>query len=558
MNITSLKQRTQEAGDFFNAVKDAANKPDGTFDSAAATEFVLDGVSRSDTVMPEKMQILFDEVGKKHIGSVTQALLDGANKYREAHGMDVPPDLIEYAMHMGFTTTQHAIDGLGFGLKFDSATSDHGDNLSLQPNRAVVSILMALSEGIPFAHYLPVDIGSNQAKLAILSHLAGKQYGGYAASGLMDGQYSGDAFINSGRIHLTTSAAGAHTGQITSVQATDETCAAVAGNVVAVNLLRGRSIVYVNGIPCAKEVSASGTGNSTVSGSITIASTTYQIGGTINTDTGVIALTSTPALNNAIPVVVEAFIDYERQPSLIPNMVTSADVYDIFALPGRVYTQQTPDARTQMQNELGVDPYSESLMAIQLQYANERHFDLLRKARRLATNSTGTFDFAWTTQGAQKTRSQILQDFAAKLSAVSQEVALKTLGFGISHLYVGNNMKSMIMGMPSDMFQPSGIQERAGIFRIGRLFGRYEVYYDPKVVSDSVSTSSVLCIGKAPDVARNPFVMGDAVAPTVIPLGVGTDLKAGSGFYVRGFQAVNPHQPSAMACASISVTNMGM
>jgi len=117
----------------------------------------------------------------------------------------------------------------------------------------------------------------------------------------MDGVASGDAYISSSRTHATTNAAGAHSGQLTSVQATPDTCAA---NVVAVNLLRGRSNVFVNGQLVAQEVSSTGTGASTVSGAVTILGVTYQIGGTINTDTGVIA--------NSVPVIVEGFIDYER------------------------------------------------------------------------------------------------------------------------------------------------------------------------------------------------------------------------------------------------------
>ena len=69
----------------------------------------------------------------------------------------------------------------------DSATSMHHDPISLQPNRAVVAILSAAGEPIPFAHYLPADIGSNQAILAIMNHRAGNTFGAYEQDGLMDG-----------------------------------------------------------------------------------------------------------------------------------------------------------------------------------------------------------------------------------------------------------------------------------------------------------------------------------------------------------------------------------
>jgi hypothetical protein len=554
--ILVQKKKTQQAGIFVEQLKEAAGAG-ATFDSAAASDFVGGALSQAESPMPKELQIIMDETPADKRGAVTKAILDGVGIYEEKNGVPAPADLIEYAFHLGFGHTSE-------GLKLDSANSGHADNLSLQPNRAVVSILMALSEGIPFVHYLPADIGSNEAKIGIVSHLAGSNYGRYSQNGLMDGVNNGDAYISPSRIHTAAHADdtgfGNHTGQLTSIQSDEDSCAAVGGNSVAVKLLRGRSVVYVNGKIVAREVSQAGSGTSTVSGSVVISGTTYQIGGTINTDTGAIALTTTPDIGAGVPLVVEGFIDYERQPELIPSIISNGEMFSLYAKAWRAFTQVTPDARSQMINELGVDPLSEALVNIQLQYANERHYELLWKAKRIALGNanTGTFDMAWSTQGAQKTRAQIWQDFSALLGAISQQMAIDTLGFGISHLYVGKYMKAQLEGLPSDIFQSSGIQERPGIFRLGRLFGRYEVCYTPKVVTDSNSATQVLCIGRAPDVARNPFMAGDAVAPNLIDLSVGTDLKRGQAFYGRGFTEVTPYAPSTNACALISVSNMGL
>ncbi len=118
----------------------------------------------------------------------------------------------------------------------------------------------------------------------------------------------------------------------------------------------------------------------------------------------------------------------------------------------------------------------------------------------------------------------------------------------------------MMQSLPSNMFTPSGIPARPGIYRIGRLFGRFEVYYTPKGVPEWIDgghqAASVLCIGRATDVTRNPFVLGDAVAPSVIPLAVNADLKTGAGFYARNFTAVNPHRQSSLGCAMINLINL--
>lgn len=544
------KRETAEVAKFIDSLKDNAVKA-GTFDSAAAADFMATAINQNSSVtVPATLQAVLDEVKGDDASLVTRSILDGVSAYESQHGSAAPADVIEQALHLAYATT----DGARRRYQLDSANSNASDAMGLQPNRAVVAILSAMGDAIPFAHYLPADIGSNEAVLAIMSHNAGTTFGRYAEGGLMDGSLSGDAYVSSSRVNksMPVVTTGAVTGALTSIQDTEETCAGG----VTVKLLRGRSLVYVNGVIAAKEVEATGSGNSTVSGSITIAGTSYSIGGTINTDTGVYALTTTPAMPITIPVVVEGFIDYERAPELTPSIITAVNTYKLHAKPWRVTTHQTIDSRTQMANELGLDPYSESVIAIQAQFANERHYEVLAKARRLAANNQSDFDFAWATRSAQMNRSQIWQDFASVLGAASQQMAIDTMNHGITHLYVGKKLASQLMALPREVFEPSGVAERPNIFRIGRLFGRFEVYYTPKGVTETSTSGQVLCIGRATDVTRNPFILGDAVPPTVIPLAVGSDLRQGAGFYARNFTAVNPNGPSSLGCALINVINL--
>ncbi|MCY1398415.1 hypothetical protein D9M71_134470 [compost metagenome] len=504
--------------------------------------------------MPAKLRIVLDEADDKSATMVTRAILDGATTYERMHGTQAPADLLEQAIHLAYGTSNAARRAM-----LDSATSNHSDALSLQPNRAVVAILTTLSEAIPFAHYLPADIQSNEAKLAIMSHQAGKDYGRYSQGALMDGAYSGDTYISSSREHRCEivldagNPTGAITGKLTAIQLDGETCKPDAPEV---KLLRGRSLVYVNGLIAAREVSGNGAGASIVSGQVTIGGTQHQIAGTIHPDTGVIALTSTPPMAATNSVVVEGFVDYERAPELTPSIITAVDTYVLHAKPWRVTTHQTIDSRTQMANELGLDPHSEGVIGIQAQFANERHYEVLRKAKRLAKQNTDTFDFNWSNAGDFKVRADVWRDFGAVLGAVSQRMAIATMNHGVTHLYVGEKVAAQLCSLQNDIWESSGIVERPGIFRLGRLFGRYDVYYSPKEVNETEDAAEIVCVGRATDVTRNPFVLGDAVAPTVIPLAVNADLKTGAGFYARNFTAVNPHQASAMGCALINVTNL--
>ncbi|HGM6620290.1 TPA: hypothetical protein ACKP6Y_001654 [Pseudomonas aeruginosa] len=548
------KRETAEVAQFVETLKNEAAKG-GVFDSAAADDFVSTAINQSGSVkVPEKLKIVLDEADDKTAAMVTRAIFDGANTYERMHGAPAPADLLEQAIHLAYGTSNEARRAM-----LDSASSNASDPLSLQPNRAVVAILTTLSEAIPFAHYLPADIQSNEAKLAIMTHQAGKDYGRYTQGALMDGAFSGDTYISSSREHKCEivldvgNPTGAITGKLTSIQTDGDTCNPAAPEV---KLLRGRSLVYVNGLIAAREVSGTGTGPSVVSGQTSIAGTVHQISGTVHPDTGVIALVSTPPMAATNSVVVEGFIDYERAPELTPSIVTAVDTFQLFAKPWRVTTHQTIDSRTQMANELGLDPYSEGVIGIQAQFANERHYEVLRKAKRLAKQNTDTFNFNWSNAGDFKVRADVWRDFGSVLGAASQRMAIATLNHGITHLYVGEKIAAQLSSLQNDIWEPSGIVERPGIFRLGRLFGRYDVYYTPKEVTESADAAEILCVGRATDVTRNPFVLGDAVAPTVIPLAVNADMKTGAAFYARNFTAVNPHQPSAMGCALITVTDL--
>ncbi len=542
--------KTAEIGAFVDGLRENAVGSAGTFDSASASDFVNSVRNGSGTSVPPLLDSIMQDVGVENENHVTRAVLDGINEFEARHGVAPTADVIEWALHQGYGTTEEARRK----YSLDSANSAQHDQLSLQPNRAVIAIVSAIAEAIPVAHYLPADIGSNEAKLAIINHEAGSGHGGYVAGALMDGVQSGYHYISTSRLHKATLNTGTWEGKVTAIQTDDETCDQAAPNV---NLLRGRSIVYVNGFPVGKESDPSGSAaNSPFTGSIVIGSTTHLLSGFITVATGVFEVVANPALPGSATVHVEAFLDLEKSPELTPIINSAARTYALFATPWRATTHQTIDSRTQFTNELGIDPASEALMAVRMQFANERHYQVLGQALRLGQNNADAFNFDWAGQKSDKTRSQVWQDFSAVLGRVSQKMAEDTMDRGLTHLYVPKNVLSQFQGMPSNLWEPSGVSARPGIFRAGRLFGQYDVYYAPRMVVDSTSSASkIVGIGRSSQVARNSFVLGDAVAPVVNPLAFGQDMRYGAGFYARNFTSVNPHQPSARGCAVIDITN---
>ncbi|PKF35566.1 hypothetical protein [Acinetobacter proteolyticus] len=460
----------------------------------------------------------------------------------------MPADVLEQAFHSAYSVTPEAqkvaLDATGTSLQ--SAQS-------YQSNRAIIAILATTTEAIPFVHYLPADIKSNEAKLAILEHITGSESGHYKEGALLDGAHSGDRYISSARDHvLEHGEDGSLSGKITLIQESQDKCDP---NGKVVKLVRGSTIIYVNGLRAGQEVQAKAA-VSPIAGSVVLEGTTYTLSGTVNTDNGDIDVKVNPPLPKTVAVLAEGFIDYERQEDLTPEIITGVETFNLFANSWRVTTRQSIDSRTQMANELGLDSYSEGVIAIQAQFSNERHYDVLRKARRVAVCNRETFDFNWSKAGDFKVRADIWRDFSGVLGSVSQKMALLTMNHGVTHLYVGEKVAAQMRGLPSDIWQSSGITAKAGIYRLGRLFGMYDVYYSPRVVNENAESAEILCIGQASDVTRNPFILGDAVAPTVIPLATNSDFKSGAGYYARNFTSVNPHGHSAQGAALITVTNL--
>jgi hypothetical protein len=334
---------------------------------------------------------------------------------------------------------------------------------------------------------------------------------------------------------------------------------AAAGNPIM--LLRGRTIVYVNGIIAAQET---GNGSNTAAqvtfaGTVRLGNTDFALTGTIKPATGEVVVTPSQALPAGTVVTVEAFVDYEADPTKTPKMQVQAQVFSLYASPFRVTYQVTPESRSQFANEVGVDAGAEAMMAVRGQYAMERHYNALAKAKMIGKFlNNWTYDFDYETQIQQKTRAQIWQDFASVVGMASQAMAEKTADHGITHMYVGKYVAAQFRSMDATLFQSSGITDRPGIYRVGRLFGLYEVYYAPWVVNEAPdgSTSEIICVGRSTQTARCPVIMGDASAPMFEPLGTTETLKTGYGFHARSFNAVNPHAMSAAGCAVITVKNL--
>ncbi|WP_186083673.1 hypothetical protein [Burkholderia gladioli] len=520
----------------------AARSSDGgaLFDSAGAAKAGLDAMHNTPGATPGVLSELLGNVKEEDEAGIVGAIFDGAAAYEREHGFRPQGDILLSAVAQA-------------NALFDSATNAHHDQISLAPAPPIVAILSALAEACPFAGYLPADRGSNEARLIIVTHQAGSTWGGYTQGDLMDGIACGSPYFASSR-----------TADLSSADADGNYAFAFTATPTAgapLKLLRGRTIVYVNGLIAAAEV---GNGPSTaasvpIAGAFTLAGVQYSLSGTISPGAGTVTVKPSAALPAGTVVTAEVFVDYEADASVTPEMQVQAMVYQMFASPYRANYRITPESRSQFANEVGVDAGSEAMMAVRGQYSMERHYQAIYKAKRIGKfQNLSQYDFQYAEQIQQKTRAQIWQDFQAVLGRASQKMAEDTADHGITHLYVTKAVLAQFRSMPADLWQGSGIVDRPGIFRAGRLFGQYDVYYTPKglIEADDGSSAEILAVGRSTQTARCPIIFGDASSPLFEPLGMGLDQKTGYGFNARSFTSQNPHEMSAKGAALIEVINL--
>lgn len=505
----------------------------------------------NDIKVPGVLGRLLGGVPEKAHGSVLDAVVNGAALFQKEHGFKAPAEFLEVAIHQAFPAGVREADSK---ILLDSATNAHIDNLSLQPDRVIVSIISTLAEAIPFAAPLPVDIRSNEARLAIITHHAKSNFGDYSVDDSLDGINAGGQYLDSERmLSLSTNGGGASGSPLSGVFTAKGAGAVSAGN-PAVPLLAARQVVYINGFPAVREAED---GSGVIAGKFKIGSTDYTITGTVDAANGAITVQSSPALPANTKVSAAGYIDFEKAPGLAPEVGMKGVVYKLFARASRGLVSTSIDANTQFNNELSVDPQSESLLALRSQQANERHYRALAKMKAIAGNLTDNYDFKASTYLEQKTRAMVMMDLASTLGRVSQVMANNTNDHGIDTLYTTGFLAAMFLALPAELFTPSGVTPRPGIWRMGRFLGLYDVYYMPKGLNDDGMSSELLCLGRSTQgVARNPIVVGDAVPAMFMPLALGTDFVGKQGYYQRSFTDVNPYLPAAQGAALITVTNM--
>jgi hypothetical protein len=545
-----LEETEARIDSLVGAAREDGNMLDSISGSAVST--IKEAVANANKLLPDRMARLLDRIdGDKDRARAVHSLLDGIARYEHRNGH--MPDgalidaVISQAEHVADGTATNVLPG---GMTLDSiSTNNQSTPLSHQANRIAVAITGGLSEAMPFGAYLPSDLNSNESKLAIISAVAGSDFGGYTKGRILDGTGGGLEYTRSERMLDLVMAEDRKTG-------TFKVTAQIGGAGAQVPILQGRTRVFVDGMPVGQEV-VTGSSVSQLSGHYTRTQDEgYSITGQVNVDTGEGTVNFNPALPAGVWPEVQAFVDFERKPDLAPHINTKSVSYSLYCAPSRVLMQVTPDSNSQTRAELGADGLTIAVQAARNQVATERYVASLRKLKRIAKRTHRVYDFDAGKQLISKTRAAVWRDFGSFAATVDQEVANNTMEFGLNIWYVGAIGMAQFLSMDSTDFVPSGVSAKAGIWRVGKYKGKYDVYYTPYVVEETETEIEILCVGRSAQVARNPIVLSDAVPLTLIPLAVNPDLKSGAALFKRDLTEVNPHTASAMGCALITIRNV--
>lgn len=516
--------------------------------------------------MPEALGQLLDQVGDKSV-LVLDSIAEGVRAFEDLHGRTPDANLLAAALQQaGASVHDYTMDGKQVVL--DSASSAGMDTQSLQANRAVVSIMNLFETAIPFAAYLPTDIASNEAKLAILRHTAKSALGGYAADDMLNGSRIGRSYASSARLlSFPTAISAPVTLKCTSRNNTTGTSGDLFGlycnqSLAGVPINRGQTIITVNGLVAVEEGRNPTGTTSPMNGTIKLGGVEYTIVAFASPDAGEVTINSiTPALPAGTEVQAEVCINFTKAPALAPELGVGIDTWSLFASTERMLTSTDIDAQTQAIRELNIDIGSQQLRAARAQQAMERYYRALRMAYGASANTVLTHDFDSDGRTAALVRAQIWGDFGPTLSAASQQIAEKTMDYGAEFAYIDRRVTSEFQGLPITMFEPSGQRPTSGIWRVGRLMNMVDVYSIPDGTgilpgNAAAGTHEMLLIGRGSDPGRAPVVLGDAVPTMLVDMATNKDFATNKGLYARNFTKRNPHQPSALGCARINITGL--
>lgn len=521
----------------------------GSLIEASKNPAAFDDSSSVWSEAPETVRELGGLVKNSQIG---MAITQGVAAYKKEHGYEPSGAVLDSAIHMALNAISHthATSATNNMATFDNVSSTQS-NAPMVANRAALVLHNAIGLAIPNAGYVPMTDGL-AGKIIVVGHAAGNNVGEYNKNDSLDGLAAGKNFMSSERVVLAESSDNtSYTAKIKHAQSDTD----------GSPIIPSHTEVLINGIPCsASAINADvRKANVPLSGNTSLEDgKEYSFTGNVAVETGEVTLKFTPALPSGATVHVVGLLNYEHETmkDKRPRLLATSTPLDFRASFMSGVYQVSQEASVQFKVEVRLDPASEAMFAMQQQALTERHFNYLRSMYRIAQSYKHIANLSGATRLNDRSMKSLWADVLFKLNEADTAMVERTSAFGIACLYVGKKGAAHIQSLPRDIFEPSGNMAVAGIYRLGRLFGKYEVYYTPNVLNETANSIEMLAVGRSEQTGMNPYIVGDVLPPVFKDLGMTTSLLEGATYFSAGAARVNPYQRAAKGAALIAVTGL--
>lgn len=511
---------------------------------------VLDSASELwQSQAPDNIRALGDLMPHEYIG---ESIAQGVSMYEKAHGKKPSGAVLDSAIRLAINSvSKERADRATNGLAVLDDVGSTQSNAPLITNRVAIILNNAISLAIPHAGYLPMQDGM-AGKIIIVGHTAGNNVGDYVKNDSLDGFAAGKPFMSAERIVLAES-----TNQTDFTFKIKHAKDDADGSPV----LPSHTELLINGIPCSTGSINASVNQATVrlAGSAVLEDgKEYTFTGNLTVENGNGNLSFTPALPQGVEVHVVGLLNYEHDnlKEKRPRFLANAHSLDFRAAFMSGLYQVSQEAKVQFNTEVRLDPASEGMYAMQQQSLIERHYNYLNSMYRVAKSYKHVANLNSSKRLDVRDMNDLWSDVLFTLKDADMKMLVRTQSYGIAALYVGNKGAAHIMSLARDTFEPSGSPAAAGIFRLGRLFRKYDVYFTPNLLNETVDSIEMLAVGSSAQTGMNPYIVGDVLSPTFKNLSLTTSLMEGAAYFAAGAARINPYQRAAKGAALISVTGL--
>jgi hypothetical protein len=470
--------------------------------------FIADDNARAASILEAAAQDpIFEGINDKVVGQISTAwagaLADFSAKYKT-----LPRPEVLASCHQ---TLENCL--------LESARKDMG-NTNKAMLESVATDMMSVSDGVMrlplfLAMILPAQLGAatsdactfipvtrDQSDIYEIMNVAGSSFGSYAAGDKLDMQSVGVYSQLRRRYVLVASADGS--AKTFSFKMED-----FEGQKVPIR--KGRSNIYVNRIKSTVD-NGSGTLLHTFTNA---AGKQITITGSLNYNNGQIDLSFSDAPDEGTEISIEAEINIEAAPELIPLINHEMAKYTLFPSQYVIAAEHTVQAAYEAQREFGIDLGSLQFRTLKDYLAHEQ--DMLRlRIMVWRTLHTDAFDIALPGNQDFNVWATIIK---GKFQTVFRDIIERVKSSGAQGMFAGADAASFFKQLPPSFFQPAeDYSQTPYVHYIGTLWNNVKVFEVPVGVCENMAAEGmdftamdVLCYVRDENPGKAGFVTGDAV-----------------------------------------------